>query len=296
MRTIAVANYKGGSAKTTTTVNLAAALAEMGRRVLVIDLDPQGSASAWLGVPDAEDGVLDAITGRASLAHLVYETTAPGVQLVPSSPRLVVSDRQAETDIALGFMRAVERMPRLWDFVFVDCAPSIGYLGIAPLAACHETLIPVEAHVLALAGVSGLLATMERIRRKLNPGLELSAVLACRVNRTSHAREVTERLAARFPDTLMRTQIRENIRLAEAPSFRLPITLYAPDSHGAEDHRAAAAELAGVLTVSSSVGAALERLPAATVSVAAGPRLRRLFSAASLRSWIGRTRSGGQGS
>ena len=245
MRTVAVTNHKGGSAKTTTTVNLAAALGELGHSVLVIDMDPQASASAWLGVPDADSSVLEAIRGRDELSHLVHETTAPGVHLVPASPGLVASDRREETDIALGFMGAMERLPGQWDVVLVDCPPSLGYLAIAPLTVCREALVPVEAHVLAMAGLASLLETMSRIRARLNPRLELAAVLACRVNRTAHAREVVERLERRFPDTFMRTQIRENIRLAEAPSFRLPITLYAPASTGAEDYRAAAEELFG---------------------------------------------------
>ena len=244
MRTIAIAHHKGGTAKTTTTVNLAAALAESGHRVLVIDMDPQGSATAWLGVRDPEYSVIDAIRGRKNLADLIYETTAPGVQLVPASPGLVVSERDDETNTALGFIRAMERLPPLWDFVFVDCPPSLGYLGIAPLTICQEVLVPVEAHVLALAGLSSLLETIGRARSVLNPRLRIAGVLACRVNRTSHSRMVVERLARRFPDSFMRSQIRENIRLAEAPSFHLPITAYDPQSSGAEDYRALAAEIA----------------------------------------------------
>ena len=244
MRTVAVANHKGGSAKTTTTVNLAAALGEAGHRVLVIDMDPQGSATSWLGVDDADVGVIDAVLGRANLAHLVHETTAPGVGIVPASPQLVAAHAAGETEIALGFMRAMERLPAIWDMVLVDCAPSLGYLGVAPLAACEEALVPVEAHVLAMAGITSLLETMARIQVKLNPGLRLSGVVACRVNRTAHARAVAERLGQRFPEAFLSTQVRESIRLAEAPSFRLPITQYAPASTGAEDYRAVAAEFA----------------------------------------------------
>ncbi len=245
MRTVAVANHKGGSAKTTTTVNIAAALGEAGRRVLVIDMDPQGSATSWLGVDDADSGVIDAILGRASLAHLVHETTAPGVGLVPASPQLVTTHAAGETEIALGFIRAMERLPAIWDMVLVDCPPSLGYLGVAPLAACHEALVPVEAHVLAMAGTTSLLETMARIQVKLNPGLRLSGVVACRVNRTVHTRAVADRLRQRFPEAFLETQVRESIRLAEAPSFRLPITEYAPESAGAEDYRRLAAEFAG---------------------------------------------------
>ncbi len=245
MRTVAIANHKGGSAKTTTTVNVAAALGEAGHRVLVIDMDPQGSATSWLGVDDAESGVIDAILGRASLAHLVHETTAPGVGLVPASPQLVTTHAAGETEIALGFIRAMERLPAIWDMVLVDCPPSLGYLGVAPLAACQEALVPVEAHVLAMAGTTSLLETMARIQVRLNPGLRLSGVVACRVNRTVHTRAVADRLRQRFPEAFLGTQIRESIRLAEAPSFRLPITRYSPESTGAVDYRSLAAEFGG---------------------------------------------------
>ena len=243
MRTIAVTNYKGGSAKTTTAVNLAAALGEAGHRVLVIDLDPQGSASAWLGVDGEVDGVVEAISGRVPLSELIYETTAPGVVLVPASPSIVVADPQQETQIALGFMRAMDRLPELWDVVVIDCPPTLGYLAIAPLSVCKEVLIPVEARILAVTGLSGVLETMDRVRRRLNPSLRLSGVIACRVNRTSHARAIVRQLEEQFPDAFMTTIVRESIRLAEAPSFQLPITLFAPGSSGAEDYRALAREL-----------------------------------------------------
>jgi cellulose biosynthesis protein BcsQ/4-amino-4-deoxy-L-arabinose transferase-like glycosyltransferase len=265
VRTIAIAHHKGGTAKTTTTVNLAGALAEDGYRVLVIDMDPQGSASDWLGVRDPEHGVIDAIHGDAELAQLVYETTAPGVQLVPASPGLMVSGRDEETETALGFIQAMERLPAAWDFVLVDCPPSLGYLGIAPLTICQEVLVPVEAHVLALAGLPSLLETIGRARGRLNPGLKIAGVLACRVNRTTHSRMVVERLERRFPDNFLQTQIRESTRLAEAPSFHLPITTYAPDSGGAEDYRALAHEIVapGEVRVARPAAAAAIPVPVA---------------------------------
>jgi chromosome partitioning protein len=291
MRTIAVTNYKGGSAKTTTVVNLAAALGELGHRVLVIDIDPQGSASAWLGVDGAIDGVAEAIAGRIPLSELLYETTAPGVMLVPASPSIVVADPQQETQIALGFMRAMDRLPALWDVVVIDCPPTLGYLAIAPLSVCQEVLIPVEARVLAVAGLTGVLETMDRVRRRLNPGLRLAGIVACRVNRTSHARAIVARLEERFPESFMTTTVRESIRLAEAPSFQLPITLFAPRSTGAEDHRALAREL----MVGSPAPTARPSVAIAIGSVTGDPasarhsRLARIASAVS----EGLGRSGG---
>lgn len=255
MRTIAVANHKGGSGKTTTTVSLAAALAERGHRVLVIDMDPQGSASWWLGVTDAEPGVIDAIHGRSRLADLVYETTAPGVGLVPNSPALASPDPRQEIEVGLGFLRAMEGLPSIWDFVLVDCAPTMGYLALAPLSACREALLPVEAHVLAVASVASLLGMIGRVRERLNPDLRLAGVLACRVSRTSHARGIVERLRQRFPAEFIEPPIRESARLAEAPSFQLPVTLYAPGSSGSHDYRAAAERLdVGMDTAEPSAG------------------------------------------
>jgi chromosome partitioning protein len=243
MRSLVVTNHKGGTAKTTTAVNLAAAIGELGRLVLVLDLDPQASATRWLGGPPTDEGLRDVLAGRATLADIVCETSAPGVVLAPSSGWLVASEPAQETDIALGLMRAMERLPPLWDYLIVDCPPSTGYLSIAPLAVCQEALVPVEAHVLALAGLASLIGTMDRVRERLNRELSLSSIVACRVNRTAHAREVVDHLRRRFGPIVLDTVVRENSRLAEAPSFRLPITRYAPTSKGADDYRALAKEL-----------------------------------------------------
>ena len=254
MNTFAVTNHKGGSAKTTTAVNLAAALGEQGFQVLVVDMDPQGSATGWLGSPVAGRIVLDAYMGQADLAAIAVSTSAPGVQLIPSSPWLVAADRRQETDLALGVMRTLEALPSRWDYVFVDCPPSQGYLAIAPLSACEHVIVPVEAHVLALSGLVSLLETMHEVRERLNPALTLSAIVACRVSHTRHAREVVERLRERYPGQTLRAVVRENISLAEAPSFQLPITRYAPFSAGAEDYRTVAHEFLQRQSVQAEVG------------------------------------------
>ena len=254
MKAIAVTNHKGGSAKTTTAVSLAAALGEQGFQVLVVDMDPQGSATGWLGSPLAGRIVLDAYMGQADLADVAVSTSAPGVQLVPSTPWLMAADRRQETDLALGVMRTLEALPPRWDYVFVDCPPSQGYLAIAPLSACQHVLVPVEAHVLALSGLVSLLETMQEVRERLNPALTLLAILACRVSHTRHAREVVERLRERYPGHTLHAVVRENISLAEAPSFQLPITRYAPFSAGAEDYRTVAREFLQRQSVQAEVG------------------------------------------
>ena len=243
MKIIAITNHKGGSAKTTTTVNLAAALAELGNRVLVVDLDPQGSATQWLGLPLGERAVLDAYLVRSDVTPVVTATTAPGVDLVPATYYLVAADRRQETAIALGIIRALERLPASWDYVLIDCPPSHSSLALAPLGVAPYVLVPVEARVLALSGLASLVGTMDSVRERLNPDLTLAGIIASRVNRTRHAREVVVRLRERFEDVVFDVVVRETISLAEAPSFQLPITQYAPDGAGAEDFRAVAREL-----------------------------------------------------
>lgn len=247
MRTIAITNQKGGSGKTTTAVNLAAALGEAGRRVLVIDMDPQASASAWLGATDGGSALLDVLHGEAELSGAVRETPAPNVSLVPSSiwlsnaERVVAGQPGAET-ILRG---AIAQLPRdTFDVVLVDCPPTLGFLSISALVGCTETLVPVEARFMALPGTADLMRTVEQARRRLNAALTVTGFLPCRADaRTNLSREVIARLREQFDTQVFTTVIRENVRLAEAPSYRLPITQYAPQSPGAEDYRAAAAEL-----------------------------------------------------
>ena len=244
---VAVMNQKGGAGKTTAAVNLAAALGESGKRVLVVDLDPQASASAWLGVADGGKGLYDAFTENGNLSDLVRETTAPGVDIVPSSSWLVGLEKAmaGEAGAETVLRRKLERLPGgRWDFVFLDCPPSLGFLAVSALVAAQEVLVPVEASVLALSGLAQLLHTVEVVRDRLNPGLAIAHIVACRVDvRTNLSGEVVDRLRARFGDLVLQAVVRENVRLKEAPSFEKPITLYAPTSSGAEDFRAVAAEL-----------------------------------------------------
>lgn len=245
-RTLAVLNQKGGSGKTTTTVSLAAGLGERGRKVLVVDLDPQASASSWLGIRDGGRGLLDAFTGNGNLADLVHLTDISGVSVVPSSEWLVSAERAlaAEVGAETILRKKLERLPDSWDYVLLDCPPSLGLLAVNALAAAHEVLVPVEAHVMALAGLAQLLRTVGVVKERLSPHLVVSGILACRVDgRTRHAQDVVEKLRERFGPLVFRTIIRENVKLAEAPSFHKPITLYDSSSAGAQDYRALAGEV-----------------------------------------------------
>ncbi len=247
MRKFAIANQKGGSGKTTTAVNLAAALGEAGRRVLVVDLDPQHSATAWLGVRDTGRGLYDLFVGDGDLSRVITSTGVPGVDLAPSSPWMVGVER-----ILVGEVGAEQILRRnlaklaadTWDYVLVDCPPTLGLLTVNALAAVQEVLVPVEAHVMALTGLAHLLHTVEVVRERLNNDLRVSGILACRVDaRTRHAREVVEQLREHNGELVYRTVIRENIRLAECPSFAQPITRYDSKSSGAADYRALAQEI-----------------------------------------------------
>ncbi len=243
MRTITLSNNKGGSAKTTTTVNLAAAFGERGLRVLVVDLDPQGSATDWLGGQERPIGLVEFASGGVRVAQLVVPTTAHGVDLIPVSVSLVQSGGTAANDIGLSIVRGFARLPDYWDLILVDTPPTLGHLSLAPLVSSDHVVIPVEAHALALPGVASVIASIERARRQVNRHLELLGIVACRVNATMHAREVIGQLTARFGPAVLNTCVREAIRIAEAPALRLPITQYAPTSPVANDYRAVAGEL-----------------------------------------------------
>ena len=247
MRAIAIANQKGGSGKTTTAVSLAATLGEQGQRVLLIDLDPQASASAWYGVKDGERGLLDVFMNGGNIADLVCETTTEGVDIVPSSGWLGNLEKAlaSEVGVELVLKKGLAKLPRdRWDIVLLDCPPALGLLTIAALAASQEVLVPVECHVMALHGLAQLARTVEVVRERLNPRLKVSAILLCRVDgRTRHSLEVAQTLRKRFAKETLTAVVRENVKLAEAPSFAQPITRYAPKSRGTEDYRAVAAEL-----------------------------------------------------
>lgn len=243
VRTIAVVNRKGGSGKTTTAVSLAASLAERGLATLLIDLDPQGSASAWLAAPDLARRSFDALVAGRDLGATVVRTRVAGLEMVPASASLLAAEGRLKGDMSVGVVHAIESLRPDWDLVIIDCPPSLSYLSIGALMAVREVVIPVEAHAIALPGVAAVVHEIRRLQSTLNPILFDPLIVACRVNRTTHARQVVAELDRLYGLRLARAMIRESIRFAEAEAARLPITEYAPESGASIDYRLLADEL-----------------------------------------------------
>jgi len=247
MRTIAIVNQKGGSGKTTTSVNLAAALTELGQRVLLIDLDPQGSTSMWYGFKERGKALFDLLTEDSAFEQAIEKTEYDKLHMVPASMLLAGVEKALANEVASEsilknkFHKMAEKP---WDYILMDCPPTLGILSLNALTFANEVLIPVETHVMALSGLVQLLKTINLVKDRLNPTLEIAGILPCRVdNRTKHSQEVVTQLRTRFEGKVYQSVIRENIRLAEAPLHVKPITHYDSSSNGAKDYRSLADEL-----------------------------------------------------
>ncbi|MEX2173631.1 MAG: AAA family ATPase [Pirellulaceae bacterium] len=271
MRSIAVMNQKGGVGKTTTAVNLSAALAVQGQRVCLLDLDPQAHASLHLGVSlrDGEPSMYDVLTGDALLQD-VRQRVGENLWLVPAHLDLAAS----EVELAGEVGREVILRDKLaqddatFDYLLIDCPPSLGVLTINALTMVREVFLPLQPHFLALHGLSKLLRTIEVVSKRLNPDLRLTGVLLCMYDaNTRLAAEVSTDVSAFFsreqtPGGIgaearaFEARIRRNIRLAEAPSFGQSILDYAPTSNGAEDYRSLAQEVLAMTLRARAVPAA----------------------------------------
>ena len=259
MRSIAVINQKGGVGKTTTSVNMAAALARAGQRVCVMDLDPQAHASLHLGV-SAEDGspsMYEVLCGEVELSQ-VRRVVNPMLSVVPSNLDLAAAELELAGEVGREMILRdrIEQDEDSFDYLILDCPPSLGVLTLNALVAVGEVFLPLQPHFLALHGLSKLLRTIEIVSRRLNEQLRLSGVLLCMYDsNTRLAAEVTADIDEFFASTtrgrqfyssakFFSTKIRRNVRLAEAPSFGQSIFDYAADSNGAADYAALAEEVA----------------------------------------------------
>jgi len=244
VRTLAVMNEKGGSGKTTTTISLAAVLAERGFRCLVVDLDPQASASLWLG-RGREPGIYRAVAEKRDLAPYVRPTAATGIDLIAGSRELAaVDDLRGRIGVQTALKRALAKLGEKWDVVLIDCPPNLGLLAVNALAAADEVLVPVETHGIAAVGLSDLLRTVDDARESLvNPTLSIGAIVATRYNRTREAKDCVQQTRQAFPREMLATVVRESARLGEAFTYARTIVEHDPEGMGASDYRSVASEL-----------------------------------------------------
>lgn len=249
MTRIAVTNLKGGVAKTTTAIGLAEALADTGRRVLLVDLDPQGTASRWLGVPADGRAFLDVLADAdgARVDDLVSETGVENLDVIPSgawlsgAERTLASEPGAETILR----ERLDALPQSrWRYTLLDLPPALGLLSLSGLTAASDALLVVDSAAMAVDGLDAVLRTVAQVQKRLNGDLSVAGVVQVRADmRTRVARAVRERLGDRFADLVFDTVIRSDVRLTEAPGHALTPARYAPGSRGAEDYAALAAEL-----------------------------------------------------
>ncbi|QDU70126.1 ParA family protein [Engelhardtia mirabilis] len=259
MRRIAILNQKGGVGKTTTTVNLGAALARAGRRVALVDLDPQGNLSTHLGleIESGEPSSYTVLSGETDFAQTLRPTTTAGLHVIPTSIDLSGAELELATlDQRETILRrsidawergAIERTgaPPA-EYVLFDCPPSLGLLSLNALVAAREVFVALQTEFLALQGMTRLLEVVELIRAQLNPSLQVTGILPCLYDsRLRLAREILGELRQYFPEQCFRRTIGTNVKLAEAPSYAQHVFDYAPDSSGARDYRELAEEVIG---------------------------------------------------
>lgn len=240
---IAIANHKGGVGKTTSVVNIGARLANMGKKVLLIDLDPQASLSQSLGVIDPEATIYDSIRGERPLQPLnIYKN----LDLIPSDLDLSGAEIELSSQVGREYVLRdlIEDIKNSYDFVIIDCPPSLGLLTVNALTASDEVLIPLQAQFLAMRGLTKLLEVIDQIKKRLNKKLVIGGVFITQFDtRKILNRNVLDTINKHFNNNVFQTSIRDNVALAEAPTQGLDIFRYSPKCYGAEDYTALSAEI-----------------------------------------------------
>ena len=239
MKTYAVVNQKGGVGKTTSVINLAAMLASRGKRTLVVDIDPQANATSSMGMNkyNFEVSTYDLLLEQVAYDDIVVRNESYGVDVLPANPALTGAEVELVTVIGREYrlQNALRAANGQYDYVLIDCPPSLGLLTVNALAAAGDgVLIPVQCEYLALEGLTQLMQTIELVQRFLNPGLQIRGLIMTMYDaRTNLSRQVVEEVRRHFKESVFRTIIPRSIRLSEAPSHGLPVSTYAPNSSGA---------------------------------------------------------------
>jgi chromosome partitioning protein len=245
-KTIVFANQKGGVGKTTSAANLGAYLAEQGKKVLLVDFDPQANLTSSVGGDKTVSGIYDVLSGRAVISEVVQTTATEHLHIVPSNINLTganieLVDREGREYF---LKRALAEVDGSWDYTLIDCPPSLGILTVNGLTAADSVIIPLQCEYFALEGLSLLLKTIKKVQESLNPRLAIHGILFTMYDsRTRLAHEVVQEVTSYFKDKVFRTVIPRNVRLSEAPSHGQPINLYDPEAAGAKCYQRLAQEV-----------------------------------------------------
>jgi chromosome partitioning protein len=242
----AIVNQKGGVAKTTTTINLGSCLAELGKKVLLIDIDPQGNLTQGLGIENIDKTIYECLTDELPLSEIVQHTSINNLDIIPASIKL--ANAELELSNTLGreslLKDALEHTILNYDYVLIDCNPSLGVLTVNALTAAEDIIIPLEPGIFALEGIGQLVKVIQLIKKKLNPKLNIKGVLLTRVDsRTSLAKEFKEQLHSIFGDKVFNTVIHNNVKIAEAQTHKKPINIYDKNAKGSIEYMSLAKEL-----------------------------------------------------